>query len=340
MHIIYHLFLSEYEYISESEIDLSDTLFDGNHASKNISPSGNASGQRDTTWKENETTESTWSLDVENRAYHQDIREDVSYPGNDEQTNTISLIPASRRQSGETRGAAGDVTSGIQTERMYMGARKTNRRSQYGYDKGLTRSRRTKLTKTAETLSSDIGDRKQDFPQEEKEYIPQSTHWRDEKKPPKKKNVLHDIEPHSCHPVLTYQRKTEGQWTAHDDRLKVSSVVHDKLRYLGQEEQILYPKQGQKPDTENVPHKPIFTASGADGQSKRNSYEKLNNDTMEPRERYVSVKRIHSRRAKSTKYGTTRERQRETGSTLSPWTPPVHPYMEAFCQRTAAIMME
>ena len=94
MKIIYHLFLSEYEYISEPEIDLSDTTFDWKHASKSISPSGNASGQTDTTRKENETTESTWSL--ENGALHCNISEDDSYPRNDGQNKTISLISASR----------------------------------------------------------------------------------------------------------------------------------------------------------------------------------------------------------------------------------------------------
>ena len=83
MYIIYHLFLSEYEYISESEIELSDTSFDGKHASKYISPSGNVSGQTDTARKQHETTESTWFLSVENGALHQDISEDDSYPGND-----------------------------------------------------------------------------------------------------------------------------------------------------------------------------------------------------------------------------------------------------------------
>ena len=64
------------------------------------------------------------------------------------------------------------------------GASKTNRRSEYEYDKGLAKSRTTKLTKTAETLSSDIGHKEQHFPQEEKEYIPQSTNRRDEKEHP------------------------------------------------------------------------------------------------------------------------------------------------------------
>ena len=137
----------------------------------------------------------------------------------------------------------------------------------------------------------------------------------------------------------TYQRKTEGQSKARDDNIQVSSIVHDKLQHLGQEEQTLYRIHGQKPDAENVPHKPIFTVSGADGQSKRNSYEKLNNDTMEPRDKICQCK-AHPRRAKLMKYGTTCERQREAGSTPSQWTPPVHPYMEAFCQRTAAIMTE
>ena len=49
-----------------------------------------------------------------------------------------------------------------------MGASKTNGRSEYEYDKGLTKSRRTRLRKTAETLSSDVGDREQHFPQEER----------------------------------------------------------------------------------------------------------------------------------------------------------------------------
>ena len=338
MQIIYHLVLSEYEYISEPEIDLSDTTFDWKHASKSLSPSGNASGQTDTTRKENETTEFTWSLDDENGALHQDISEEDSYPRNDGQNKTISLIPASRRQSGEIWGATGDATSGFQREGIYMGARKTNRRSEYEYGKGLMKSRRTKLTKTAEKLSSDIGDR--NFPQEEKEYVTQSTHQRDEKGPPKsKKNVLHDIELHLCHPLPIHQRKTEGQSTAHDNKIQVSSVDHDKLQYLGQEEQILYPKHGQKPDAENVPHKLVFTASGADGQSKRNSYEKLNNDTMEPRDKICQCK-AHPRRAKSMRYGTTCEKQREIDPVPSTWTPPVHPYMEAFCQRTAAIMIE
>ena len=60
---------------------------------------------------------------------------------------------------------------------------------------------------------------------------------------------------------------------------------------------------------------------------------------MEPRDKICQCK-AHPRRAKLMKYGTTCERQREAGSTPSPWTPPVHPYMEAFCQRTAAIMIE
>ena len=116
MYIIYPLLLSEYEYISESEIELSDTSFDGKHASKNISPSGNVSGQTDTTRKQHESAESTWSLDVENGALRQDISEDDSYPGNDGQNKTISLIPAPCRQSGEIRGATGDATGGFQTE--------------------------------------------------------------------------------------------------------------------------------------------------------------------------------------------------------------------------------
>ena len=167
-----------------------------------------------------------------------------------------------------------------------MGACKTNRRSEYEYGKGLMKSRTTNLTKTAETLSSDFGDIEEDFPQEEREYIPESTHRRDGKKILKlNKNSLHDTEHHFCYPVPVYQRKTEGQSMIHDNKMGVNSVVHDQRQYLGREEQILYPKHGQKPNAEIIPVKDIFSDRGADGQSKRNSYEKLNNDTMEPRDK-------------------------------------------------------
>ena len=336
--IIGSLFL-EYEYISESETDLSGEYFDRKHGPTNIKRGENTSRRTGTTGKENDTSESIWSLDVKNGYGHQGICTNVSYPRNDN-NETISLMPSSRRQSGKVRGATGDATSGHYTEGMYMGACKTNRRSEYEYDKGLMKSRTTNLTKTAETLSSDFGDIEQDFPQEQREYITESTHRRYGKKIPKlKKHSLHDTEHHFCYPVPVYQRKTEGQSNIHDNKIRVSSVVQDQRQYLGREEQILYPKHVQKPNAEIIPVKYIFSDRGADGQSKRKPYKKLNDDTMEPRDKKCQCK-AHPGRARAIKYGTTWERQQETCSTPSPRTPPIHSYMEAFCQRTAEIMLE
>ena len=316
-------------------MDLSDESFDEKHVSNNIRHSGNTSKITDTKWKENKT-----SLGVENGSRHQDISENDSYPGNDGKNKTISPMPASHRQSGKIRSATGDATRGPQAEGMFTGAHKANRRSKYEYHKGLMKIRSIKLTKTAETLSPDFGNFEHDFPQEERKYIPESTNRRDGKKPPElKKTSLHGTEHHSCNPVPVYQRKIEGQLTTHDNKIEVSSVVHDELQNLGGEEQILYKKHGQEPNAENIPQTYIFSDKGADSQSKRNSYEKLNNDTMEPRDKQCQCK-AHPGRARSMKYRRTWEKQQQTCSVPSQRTPPVHSYMEAFCQRTAEIMLE
>ena len=114
----------------------------------------------------------------------------------------------------------------------------------------------------------------------------------------------------------------------HEDQEEANTVVYD-------DEQHSCPKQVPTPDADDHLHKYVCTDRGANGQSKRNSYERLNMDTMEPRDKECQCK-AHPGRTRSRQYRTTSEGQTKTSC---PQASPMHPYIEALCQRTAEIML-
>ena len=73
--------------------------------------------------------------------------------------------------------------------------------------------------------------------------------------------------------------------------------VIDNENYVSQEEQIPYPTQSASTNADNVIYKHKWRHRSTNNKSKRNSYERLNNDTMEPRENVCPCK-AHPRSAK------------------------------------------
>ena len=117
----------------------------------------------------------------------------------------------------------------------------------------------------------------------------------------------------------------------HQDQEEANTIVYD-------DEQHSCPTQVPIPDADDHLRKYVCTDRGANGQSKRNSYERLNTDTMEPRDKECQCK-AHPGRTRSRQYRTTSEGQTKTSPDTCPQASPMHPYIEALCQRTAEIML-
>ena len=133
------------------------------------------------------------------------------------------------------------------------------------------------------------------------------------------------------HPVAECQPKIGPQSKIHKDQEEANTIVYD-------DEQSSSTKHLPTPDADNVLHRYVSTDRGANAQSKRNSYERLNKDTMEPRDKVCQCK-AHPKHARSRQYRTTRECQTKTSPDTCSQTSSIHPYIEALCQRTAEIML-
>ena len=339
----------EYEYISETEMDLSDTSLTGEHVYENNRTRANTSTRTRSTTKQHETAESICSLDAEIKYLHQGICQDDVYAANSVR-NMISLTPASRRQSTEVRDVQGDAPLGDCSGKMHMAAPKPVKCAELDDVKGFLKNRKPMLKSTAENLLSgyddtdqdlsDVDNTKQDVSQDENEHVSQLVCGKHAKKQRKSnEKPPHHTDYNFPHLKSKSQQKIAVHLMAHGHKQEVKSVVEDVLHYLGQEEQTSYAKLGPTLETYNVLPKHISSDSDADGQSKRNSYEKLNSDTMEPQDKICQCK-AHPRRTKSKTYGRNWEAQQKNLPATSCKTPPVHPYMEAVCQRTAGIMLK
>ena len=129
------------------------------------------------------------------------------------------------------------------------------------------------------------------------------------------------------------------QTTIPDLQEEKMCVVDNEHQNVGQEEQISHQRHRLTPDADNVLYKYICPGTGANDREKRNSYEWLNKDTMEPQGKVCQCK-AHPKRVKSKRFSTTCEGQMKTVLATCPGTSPLHPHIEAICQRTAAIILQ
>ena len=85
------------------------------------------------------------------------------------------------------------------------------------------------------------------------------------------------------HPVAECQLKNRRQSKIHRDREGANTIVYH-------DEQSSCPKHVPVPDADNVLYKYVCTDTGANAQSKPNSYKKRNKDTMPPRDKVCPCK--------------------------------------------------
>ena len=86
------------------------------------------------------------------------------------------------------------------------------------------------------------------------------------------------------HPMAISQSNIEGQSTTDEHQRGSNTIVDAELQYICVEEHISCPKHSPTPDADNVQYKYTCINRNTDGQLKRDSYERLNKDTMEPRD--------------------------------------------------------
>ena len=123
--LVNFLFL-EYEYISESETDLSDTCFTSEHMCEDIRPSGNASRRTDDVCKQHETPQTTPSLGVENEFLHQATDGEYTCAGKNQKDKNMFFIPGSPRQANEITDAIDDHPKEFHSKGMHESRCKTN----------------------------------------------------------------------------------------------------------------------------------------------------------------------------------------------------------------------
>ena len=319
------LFL-EYEYISESETDLSDNCFTSECTYENTRPNGNATRRSDAIRKQHETTESTSLFGGETESSHQATNgEDTK---KSEKDTKMSPTPSSCKQIKENIDAIGVDIIGCHNDGMHISGCVTTRPQADEHQNVSLKIPKSGLQKTKETSHSDnktAPDMKtieHDLPQETQEQIPKSKH------------VIH------LKKYMNFKKKTL-EYTEHDYNAMAKKIDEDQGRannVVYDDEQNSPPKHFQTPDADNLSHKYVCTDRGADGQSKRNSYERLNMDTMEPRDKVCQCK-AHPGRAKSRHYSTTWKDQTKMSPYTCPQTSAMNPYIESLCQRTAEIML-
>ena len=305
---------------------------------ENTKPHRKPTRRTDDMCKQHTNTESTSSLGVETGPLHQATQEKDTYDGKNEKGKSMSLIPRSRRQTKEITYAIGEHPIVCHNKVMQTDVYKTNRLPADKYQTDLPGNLASGLQKAQETLSyfdikSGPGwkNNAHHFPQGEQEQIPRSTHVIHLKKYMDFKKRLLDRPEYKCHPMEKCTPNIGSQSKIHEHREGANTAAYD-------EEQSSCPKHVPTPDVDNVLHQYVCTDRGADGQSKRNSYEMLNTDTMEPRHKVCQCK-AHPKRARSRKCSTTWEGQTKNYFDTCPQTSSMHPYIEALCQRTAEIML-
>ena len=293
-------------------------------------PNGNTVRRTDDKCKQHETTESTSSRGVETGLLLQATHGEDTCTGKNEKDTKMSLIPRSRSQTKEISYATGDHPMGLHNDVMQTTKCKTKRLLADEYQKDFQENIEPVLQKPQETLSyvgvksgPDRKDSGHDVSQGEQGQVSRSTH------------VIH------LKKYMNYKKKTlectDNKYNSrekklHQDREGANTVVYD-------DEQSSCPNHVPILVAGNLSHKYVCTDRGANAESNRNSYERLNMDTMEPRDKVCQCK-AHPGRARSRQYRTMWGGQPKTSPDTCSQTSPMPPYIEALCQRTAEIILQ
>ena len=312
------------------------------HEYENISTNQNALRKSDNIWTQNKTTESTWAHADKTVSLDKGIHEDNIYTDNNETANAKSLIRESKRLVKENTDEADDVSIGFSTELVHVGVCNTKQHPILECGKGLIENPTSGLQRANKTSYFDVKsgscleEIKYDLPGAKLEEIPKSSHSIHLKKYMNfKKKSLEGTEQTSL-PMTICQPQTEEQSSICEQQQCEETVVDDEIQVLCNEQKMPCLEHSPTPNADDVLYKYMCIDKGANGQSKRNSYERLNKDTMEPRHKICQC-RAHPGRTKTRKYRATLESQTKTSPET---TPPMHPYIEAICQRTAEIMLQ
>ena len=273
------------------------------HEYKNSKPDQNASTVADDMWQDNKTTEFTWSPGFETVSIHHGIDEDDMYTGNKEDTK-MAQTPESNREAREITDATNDVALEFHNKALSMGDVKTG---------------------------SDLKNTEHDLSQGKQRLITKSPRAIHLKKYMKFKKTSLENTDEIYQPMARCQPKIEEQSKNYGNQEGQNTSVDD-------EEQSSCPKPGPMPDVDNVSYKSMCSDGDTNGRSKRNSYERLNKDTMEPHDKVCQCK-AHPGRTRSREYRITWESKTETSTETCSQTSPMNQYIEAICQRTAAIML-
>ena len=364
---------------------------------ENSRPSGYVHKRTDDDGEYNETSESAWSLEDETGGIHQCVYEDESHTRNIENPKGISLVTESCEEAREITDATCDVSIEFHKERMRMGACGSNPHRSDAYEKGLMENRMNEFGQS--TIRDHLEEQRavvdDEFQHESHgEHVAHPT----PSAPPDvdnvtllDQNVVHDqSERNACERLnkdtMDLQDR-ECQCKAHPGDTKSSEfrtiMTHNPPlnpdnkpdKYMctdrwanGQSRQNSYERLNKDtmepqdkecqcnahpgrtkssefrthsplPDLDNVIDKHMCTDRGTNDQSMRNSYERLNKDTMEPRDKVCQCK-THPGRAKSREFRTIKGKQQEIPPETYLQTSPTHPCIEAICQRTAQIVLQ
>ena len=312
------------------------------HEYENITSNRNALRKSDEIWTQNKTTESTWSLADKAVSLDKGIHEDDIYTANNETASEKSLTRESKRLAKEITDEADDVSIRFSTELVHTGACNTKQHPIPECDKGLIENPTSGLQRTDISSYFDVKSEscleeiQYDLPREKQLQIPKSGHSIHLKKYMNFKEKSLEGTEQTYLTMAICQPQTEEQSSIHEQQQCEKTILDDEIQYLCNKQKSPCLEHNPTPDADDVSYKYMCIDKDANGQSKRNSYERLNKDTMEPRDKICQC-RAHPGRMKTRKYSAALESQTKT---LPETTPPMHPYIEAICQRTAEIMLQ